>query len=305
MAGGATALRVGLFSDSVVLRAGELCGAFGRAGLAVSAHPVRSSPEQFRDLAGGTYDVVLTSPDNVLAYRLDPANPLGRRLDVRILRAVDRGLGLSLVAVPDRPTLESLRGTAIAVDVPVSGFAFALYAVLDTAGLHPERDYRVVSLGATPRRRAALLAGECAATLLNAGHDVAAVAAGARRLARVPDVVGPYLGSVLAAGGEWLDGHAEVARRFLTAWAEATAYVGDPANREPLSERYGAGLMANMLSREDGLVVDGAIEPPALATVVGLRARFGYLPAGVDPAAAAAGGLGLLDPRFATLAGPA
>ena len=55
-----------------------------------------SSPAQFRSLLDGELDVALTSPDNVLAYRFDPGNPLGQVADVRIVSAIDRGMGLGL-----------------------------------------------------------------------------------------------------------------------------------------------------------------------------------------------------------------
>jgi hypothetical protein len=44
---------------------------------------------------------------------------------------------------------------------------------------------------------------------------VDAEAVGCRRLARVVDVVGPYLGAVLAARGDWLDRSEAVVDRFL------------------------------------------------------------------------------------------
>jgi ABC-type nitrate/sulfonate/bicarbonate transport system substrate-binding protein len=253
--------------------------------------------EQIRALLDGDLDLVLTSPDNVATYRFNAGNPLGRRADVRIVRPVDHGLGLSLLAIPEVPGLEALRGAAVGVDVPASGFAFALYAVTESAGLRPERDYRVVALGSTPRRAAALRAGECAATLLNAGHDVDAEALGCRRLARVVDVVGPYLGAVLAARGEWLDRSEPVVRRFLEAWSEATARVLDAAAGPPERGLPDATL-ATLRSPREGVILDSRVDLTALRTVVDLRERFGGFEPGVDVAAVRDGGLGLLDERF-------
>ena len=69
-------------------------GLLEAAGLEVVEHPVPSSPAQFRALASGELQVALTSPDNVLAYRFNPDNPLGGLLDARVVGAVDRALGL-------------------------------------------------------------------------------------------------------------------------------------------------------------------------------------------------------------------
>ena len=101
-------LRLGIFSANVVANWAEEHGVFAAHGLAVQQIPVASSPAQFASLMDGEYDAVLTSPDNVATYVLNERNPLGRRLDLQILRAVDRGGRLSLVGAPgierlDRP----------------------------------------------------------------------------------------------------------------------------------------------------------------------------------------------------------
>jgi ABC-type nitrate/sulfonate/bicarbonate transport system substrate-binding protein len=88
-----TSLIIGSFTPSVLLRVARRTGALADAGLEVTETPVPSSPEQFSALLDGSLDAVLTSPDNVLAYRYSPTNPLGRTADARIVSAVDRGGG--------------------------------------------------------------------------------------------------------------------------------------------------------------------------------------------------------------------
>lgn len=277
----ASTLRLGLFSPSPILFAAERQGMLAAAGITVQTERVRSSPAQFADLAAGRYDCVLTSPDNVLAYRYDPANLLGARIDVRILAGVDRGMGLSLVAAAGVATIGDLAGRRVAVDVPESGFALALFALLGRAGLERGRDYTVLEQGATPRRLEALLAGESDATLLNAGFDLRAEAAGARRLARIAPAFRPYLGTVLATTAERLSAVPDVLGRFLDAWAQARALVTSPAGRElvvtfagdelHLAAEDAARFAATAGDADEGLVPDGAVERAALRTLAGLR----------------------------------
>src|SRR5690606_6773111 len=113
-------LRLGVFSPSVLLDLAS--DRLAAAGLELDAVPVPSSPAQFESLDAGDLDAVFTNPDNVLAYRRVPDNPLGRLLDVEIVAAVDRGLGLALALRPglDAPTA----GMRFGVDVATSGFAF-------------------------------------------------------------------------------------------------------------------------------------------------------------------------------------
>jgi ABC-type nitrate/sulfonate/bicarbonate transport system substrate-binding protein len=272
-----TSLTIGSFTPSVLLRVARRTGALAEAGLEVTETPVPSSPGQFTALLDGSLDAVLTSPDNVLAYRYSPTNPLGRTADARIVSAVDRGLGLGLYAKGEPA---ELRGGTLGVDVPGSGFAFAMYALAESVGLGRD-DYAVVALGSTPKRLQALLRGECAATMLNAGNELHAEAAGYRALATVSRTCAPYLGTVLAVVG---DARLDPARRLAAALAgtaaavvagrldeetaaEAVDALGLPA---PLAERY----LARLKDAAEGLVPDGAVDPAALATVVGLRRRY-------------------------------
>lgn len=89
---GATRITVGYFSHSVLLAVAPQTGALVAAELEVHARPVASSPAQFTSQRDGELAVALTSPDNVLAYRFSPDNPLGTLLDVSIVGSVDRGL---------------------------------------------------------------------------------------------------------------------------------------------------------------------------------------------------------------------
>jgi ABC-type nitrate/sulfonate/bicarbonate transport system substrate-binding protein len=306
-------LRIGYFSPSVVLAAAE--PALAERGLTVRAEPVRSSAAQFRSLVDGEYDLVLTSPDNVAAYRFGEHNPLTERLDVRIVRAVDGGLGLALLARAGIDTPEDVRGKRVGVDVPESGFAFWLYDFLAGHGLRRDTDYEVVALGATPRRAVALAEGQCDATLLYGGLTIAARAAGGTLLGRLAEHVRPYLGTVLAAATPWLDEHTDEVTRFCAAWAQGVARVLDPAadaDRDALVEATfdvsGAAadeMRAVLHDPHEGVLRGGAVDPAALDGVLALRARHGRPGAVADltAALAAAGGhvldTGIVDPRFA------
>jgi len=306
-------IRLGTFTPSVLLRVARRTGRLDAAGLQVSEQPVPSSPGQFAALLDGTLDAVLTSPDNVLAYRYTTANPLGRAADVRILSAVDRGLGLALYS---RLSPMQLRGRVLGVDVPTSGFAFAMYALAASLGLGRD-DYRVIALGSTPKRLTALLAGECDATMLNAGNELHAERAGVPALARVSEVCGPYLGTVLAvlqptpgpldrvdeprSGG--LRPHDALAATLTETAAaicsgqldaevvaEAQAALGLD---EPMAQRY----LERLRSPSEGLVADGVVDPAAIRTLVELRRRYGPATEGDPYAPALIPGSGLVDDR--------
>jgi ABC-type amino acid transport substrate-binding protein len=281
-----THLVVGAFSPSVLLSVARRTGRLDEAGLTVDEVPVTSSPGQFRSLVDGELDAAFTSPDNLLAYRFSPSNPLGRLLDVRLVSAIDRGLGLGLYARPGLTGPEQLRGATLGVDVPVSGFALAMYALAESLGVSRE-EYRLEALGSTPRRLAALLAGECDATMLNAGNELIAEEAGCVRLAAVADVCSPYLGTVLAVAGE---ARLPDARRLAGALGAAiedvrAGRVDDVATEEAaarlqVSPEVARRYVERLKSPTEGLLPNGEVDPAALQTLAGLRRR--YLPELVD-----------------------
>lgn len=281
-----TELTVGTFSPSVLLRVARRTGRLAKQGLAVEERPVHSSPGQFRSLLDGDLDAILTSPDNVLAYRYSPSNPIGHTTDVRIVSAVDRGLGLGLYARPGLGSSAQLVGATFGVDVPMSGFAFAMFALAESIGLRRD-DYEVVPLGSTPRRLDALLAGACDATMLNAGNELLAEQAGCLRLARVADQCAPYLGTVLGIAGPT---RLQAARQLAHALQATAASIVASLLDDVVIEEAAASLdlpgslalryLQRLKDPVEGLVVDGQVDPASLATVVELRRR--YLPSVVD-----------------------
>lgn len=276
-----TKIRIGYFSTSPVIAVGRAYGMFARHEITIDAEPVTSSPAQFSSLHLGSYDVVLTSPDNVAAYRFGKENPLGVRMDARIIRAVDGGMGLSLIARAGTRSVGQLRGQVIAVDVPESGFAYALYELLAVHGLRRGDDYDVIAMGATPRRATALRDGHCAATLLNGGLAITARQAGMVHLGRVSEVISPYLGTVLATTGAWLDSHPGIVREFTTAWQESVTAVLTQDIDAVLTEVFHVpapqlSAMRDVLrSPTEGLVPDGVVDKEALNNVLKLRAKHG------------------------------
>jgi ABC-type nitrate/sulfonate/bicarbonate transport system substrate-binding protein len=294
-------LRLGIFSANVVVDWAQTHGVFADHGLDVEQVPVASSPAQFASLTAGEYDAVLTSPDNVATYVLNEGNPLGRRLDLQILRAVDRGGRLSLVGAPTIDRVDALAGRRFAVDVPTSGFAYVGFALLRRTGLEAGRDYDVVTAGATPRRRQLLMAGEFDATLLNAGHEARAVRAGAHVLGVVSDVVRPYLGTVLATRA---DVDTPALRALLAAWDDAERAVLAPENRADVTallsaqpdtdDDIAAQMYETLLDPLHGLCAGGEVDPTAFEAVLRLRADQGGFENEHDLAALSRPGGGLL-----------
>ena len=190
-------IRVGQFSESPVLAVARALGLDSRFAVEWETSRVASSPAQFESLRNGELDIVVTSPDNILFYTSTDKNPLGQRLDVRTLRAIDRGLGLAIYTNADIQQPRDLRSAKLGVDVMSSGFALLLLTMLGHLGIDA-KDVEYASLGATPKRLKAIIEGEIQGSILNAESAVAAEAAGLTRWVTSADIHPNYLGTVLA-----------------------------------------------------------------------------------------------------------
>ena len=299
-------VRLGVFSPSVVLGVAQRTGALARAGLHVEEIAVASSSQQFSLLLEGELDAVLTSPDNVILYRESRANPLGRTADVRILAAVDRGLGLSLFAAPGVDPRTGLHGGVLGVDVPTSGFAFAAYELLARRGLRKHADYSVEPTGTTPARASALIANRCTMTMLNAGSDLRDEDAGCTRVAQASSL-GPYVGTVLAARGTDIDRDLPTLQHLTTTLASTCRALAAEPHVETAAEvtRARLGLnddgtsryLATLADPAQGLIPDARLDDASLDTLRLLRARH------AEPGSLADADAGLVDERFLALTG--
>jgi ABC-type nitrate/sulfonate/bicarbonate transport system substrate-binding protein len=277
-----TSLTLGQFSNSPVVLAARQLGLEGAHGLSLATTAVSSSPGQFAALRDGSIDVAVTSPDNVLLYATTDRNPLGARLDVRIHRPIDRGLGLALVTRPEVSTFEELAQSTFAVDVMRSGFAFLLFSMLDDLGV----DRSAVTfdeLGSTPARADALIEGRTGGTILNAESRVRAEAEGMRVWRTSADVSHRYLGTVLAAPA-----HADAGamQALSSMWQEATEWL----LRGPETDvRACLGAAAPILGSPEyvslmrdpvvGLLDVSQVDIDDLGILVGIRRRCGaYVP---------------------------
>ena len=267
-------LTIGQFSDSAVLHAIRYLQLDKECGLDLVTTRVPSSPSQFSALNDGHIDVAITSPDNVLLYATTDQQPLGHQLDVRMLRTIDRGLGLALFSRPEFTSVAELRGTEIGVDVVRSGFALLLFRMLERGGV--SRDQATfVELGATPKRLIAMKEGQASASILNAESRVAAQASSMREWLTSADISDNYLGTVLAVQAEF---DSSVAKDLVEIWTRATEWILESPEESVRSvlnaanEQLGTpGYVALLRDPRFGLLLDPTVAREDLLELCRIR----------------------------------
>ena len=306
-------IRLGTFGQSLQTLVAERQGFFAEQNLTVSVLSVTSSTQQFQFLRDGQYDMISTSPDNVVNYRLNPNNALASIINAKVIAGTNYGQNLSLLGQRGMTSLTDFRGRSMVLDSTVSGFAFVMYKMLKNVGMTKDVDYSVVPCGGGTQRFQALLNGRCGSNgiaitggaLLGGGTEFQAADAGFPTLHRIQDVasINPYLGGSIAAKEEWLANNDEVAVRFLTAMIKATEWILDPANREEALQILQSQPNTSRLAAERsyevqvtsgvGLIPEMTIDRRGLRAVLELRAEFGGFeqPQNINRLTTPAGGL--------------
>jgi ABC-type nitrate/sulfonate/bicarbonate transport system substrate-binding protein len=303
-----TAIRMGVFYQSLPMMVAQDLGYYEREGLEVDYQRVSSSIQQFEYLREDRYDFIQTSPDNVANYRLNEGNPLGGRIASTGFMGMDYGMNLTLVARPEIDGPDQLKGGTVSVDAPFSGFAYVLYKILRQAGLEREADYEVVPTGGVADRYTALLAGEFDGTLLSGGFETRAVSQGYRIVGSVYDIASPYVGVMACGKDEWLERNTDDAIRFVRASHAATRWCFDPANRDdavamltglPNTDEVLAAQLYDVQLRDGvGVIRDLGIDPTGISNVLELRREFDGFETDPDLDGLSTSGGGLYDLRF-------
>lgn len=257
-------------------------GLFSEQGIDVELTKTPDSPYLVSGLANNDFQVALAAVDNFIAYQenqhvadYQPGH------DVFVFMGGGE-TNLSLVAQPDITDTQELRGKTVAVDTPVTGFAFVLYRMLEEAGLSRD-DYEITEAGATNLRWEGLRQKDFDATLLVGGLANAARAQGYSVLAESRDVLGTYQGTVLASNTTWAESNRDVLVRFTTAVLDALDWIHEADNSDEAARILARnldmpvdaarGALAGMTDGP-GLTRDGSVLLDGMRVVLDLRSDY-------------------------------
>jgi ABC-type nitrate/sulfonate/bicarbonate transport system substrate-binding protein len=268
-------------------------GFLAEEGIALELALTNSSIEQAVRTAAGEFDMVFSAYDNVVAYA-EGQGGAGPGVDPDyVVVAGATQLEVSLVTAAHIKTFEDLRGQSIALDAVATGFAFALYEMLERAGLSQD-DVKMVEVGATPQRWESVKSGEHMATLTIEPFTAIAQKLGFGVLARSTDLFESYQGGIIAARRQFLDAAPETVAAFLRAYLKGLDWVLDPANRaeaetilqarmSQIQPQAVAPVMRSLLSPRSGLTPGAEVLRDGMRTVIALRARYGKAALPTDP----------------------
>ncbi len=295
-AGGAPCIQFGAFVRSISYIEAEKHGFFAQEGLNVCYNQVTGSVQQFDSLLSGQYDMISTATDNAANRYVNSQAP------IQIVSAFDKGEGLDLVVNTANGihTIADLRGKAIAVDAPDSGFVFALRKILAGSGLYLEHnDYSLQVIGGAFQRYSALVAGKTtsgapvyATILVSPFTERSRTVATLSDLAQFSSFVAPYQSTGLVVTNSYAAAHPDTITSFIAATILGERFAADPANKATVISDIAAtfnlptpvatDVYATSQSSVTGENADEEIDTDGLANVLDLRQQFGGFNTAVD-----------------------
>lgn len=259
-------------------------GYFAAEDLAIRFHRVRSSKEQMRNFIDGTYDIIQTNADNIIAWAEGQGADPGKN-DFVIFLGGYRGLARDVFVAPGITSFDDLRGKTLAVDAVDTGYAGVLIYMLRENGLNLNEDYTLKSVGNTALRTESMLRGETIGGFIRWTDAVREQ--GFTVLAHSEDYISDYSRNVAAARADWAVENRDLLVRYIRAMVQAADWLLDPTNR---SEAIRVLATAGDQSIEDatadyeealdpvvGFIPHLKIERPGIETVISLREVMGVM----------------------------
>jgi ABC-type nitrate/sulfonate/bicarbonate transport system substrate-binding protein len=267
-------------------------GIFAKHDLEVEVAYTPGSDYLIESLQIGKCEIAHPAADDLVAAVESEPHKHDSEIDLFLFMGLHSGL-LSLIAAPEYPDVESLRGKLLGVDSRRTGFVFLLEKFLRSKGFGPE-DYSLVEIGGWEFRYRALLDKQITATLLTSPFVADALASGCHLLARGDEILPVYQATCGAARKTWARDHSEVLVRYIRAYLAATRWCFNPSNRRAcldllkkhsgLDENRAENTLAMLLEPGRGLYPDAKLNIAGLAAVLALRAEMGHLQPPLPPA---------------------
>lgn len=260
-------------------------GIFAKHGLDVSLVRTEGSMPQIQDMMAGKYDIATTSIDNIIAYTegQGPAK-LDKPFDMVAVMGVHSGMN-SIVTRPEIKSYADIKGKAVAVDAPNTGYAFVIFRLLEEkAGLKLNRDYTILPVGNTHLRMDALRDGRAVAAVMGGPSDQEAAEEGYNILSDCAAELGGYQGSVYGVRRAWMAQNGETLQRFIRAIVEAhgRVYADKTVSKQVLmkrikglSDKGAEQLYISLTAGAGGLAKRAEIDLPGMKTVLSMRTAYG------------------------------
>jgi NitT/TauT family transport system substrate-binding protein len=149
-----------------------------------------------------------------------------RGLPVKLVMVYNDRPLFSLMSRPEIRSVKELKGKVLGIASLTSGESFLSRRLLKEAGVDPERDVILRTIGNTPDRLAALRSGLVDATTLTVPVDIQAERLGLRRLVFMGETLESITGGI-GVSDRWIQQRPDQIKKMITGVFKGMAYARD------------------------------------------------------------------------------
>jgi ABC-type nitrate/sulfonate/bicarbonate transport system substrate-binding protein len=238
-----------LLAGAAAVHAGEpgmLKMRFTQSGNTSSSWPlyVAEQKKMFEKHGIQVETIIIRGATNVVRAVLSETVPIGRINPDYVIGAIEKGAKVKIVAanmekIPydiyarqEIKTGADLKGKTLGVSTLTGGTTLMVHEVLEKAYKLKENDYKLLVVGTSPERYAALKGGSVQASFMGPPFTFRAAKDGFRKLANFHEHLGPILFTTDFAHANYIKSNRQEIIRYLKAMVEATRWLYDPKNKE-------------------------------------------------------------------------
>jgi ABC-type nitrate/sulfonate/bicarbonate transport system substrate-binding protein len=251
---------------------------FQKNGIYIEEIIIRGGPNVTRAVISNTIPIGRINPDYVI-------DAIEKGAHIKIISGALEKLPYDLVARPEIKTGADLKGKTIGVDSLSGGTTLMLREVVEKAYALKSNDYKLLVVGTSPDRYAALKGGSVQATFMGPPFNLRAEKEGFTKLTDFHKYLGPIQFVVQFAHDDYLKSNRADVVKFIAGMAEASKWLYDPKNKEEALGIYMKVLKSPrepaeadyryMIEEFKPFPVEGTINKQAIAKTFDLREKAG------------------------------
>jgi NitT/TauT family transport system substrate-binding protein len=251
---------------------------FQKNGIYIEEIIVRGGPNTTRAVLSNTIPIGRINPDFVI-------DAMEKGAKVKIISGALEKIPYDVVARPEIKSGADLRGKTVGVDALTGGTTLMLREVFEKAYKLSDKDYKLLVVGTSPDRYAALKGGSVQVTFMGPPFNLRARQEGYTKLTTFHEHLGPIQFVVQFANDEYLRTNRAEVVKFIKGMAEATKWLYDPKNKEEALAVYTKILKGSREAAETDyhylieefkpFPVEGTINKQAIEKTFDLREKAG------------------------------
>lgn len=247
-------------------------------GLQLEVIIIRGATNTTRAVLSETVPIGRINPDYVIGA-------IEKGAKVRIVSGNMEKIPYDLIARPEIKSGADLKGKTIGVSTLTGGTTLMLQEVVEKAFKLKETDFKMLVVGTSPERYAAIKGGSVQATFMGPPFNIRAKQEGFNSLVTFHEILGPIQFTVDFAHQNFLKSNRDEVVKYLKSIIQATQWLYDPKNKEEAialhmkilkSERNVAEQDYKYLVQEfQPFPKTGSVSKVAMEKTIELRAKEG------------------------------